>query len=110
RERPPDLLITDVRMPLIDGLELTRRLRQQHRTARLPILMLSVKHDTEDVLKGYGAGADDYVEKFVDLSVLGVKIDTLLRRAPDPSSASASGLGHVIAFTHAKGGVGTTTL
>jgi len=110
RERPPDLLITDVRMPGVDGLELTRRLRQQHRTARLPILMLSNKRDTEDVLNGYGAGADDYVEKFVDLAVLGAKVDTLLRRPQEYGQPPASNLGRVVAFAHAKGGVGTTTL
>jgi len=106
---PPDVLVTDVMMPRMDGIELTRRLRADARTAALPILMLSARKQDEAFLAGYSAGADDYVAKPVQLSVLTAKIDALLRRRAAPAAAPR-GRGRVITFLHAKGGVGTTTL
>src|SRR5713101_5249517 len=62
-EDVPDMLITDVAMPDIDGLALAQKLRASPLTARLPIIMLSAHKETGDVLAGYGAGADEYVSK-----------------------------------------------
>ena len=59
-EDRPDLVISDVNVPGINGLELTRRLRAHHTTARIPILMLSAHADPKDLLTGYAEGADDY--------------------------------------------------
>src|SRR3984893_13777506 len=59
-EQVPDLVITDVRMPELNGIELTSRLRGHHRTARVPIIMLSSMAETKDALVGYSAGADEY--------------------------------------------------
>src|ERR1700686_4542352 len=55
RDYPPDLVVTNVSMPELDGLALTAQLRASHRTARLPIIMLSAHKETGDVLAGYGA-------------------------------------------------------
>ncbi len=108
---PPDLVITDVQLPSLSGLELTRRLRANHRTLRLPIIMLSAHNETDDVLAGYGQGADEYVSKPVELAVLGAKVEVLLRRANANGMEPKPGKrGVVIAFLHGKGGVGTTTL
>src|SRR6184192_1593827 len=57
RAKMPDLVITDVSMPNMNGFELTRRLRADHRTARVPVLMLSARKEADDVLTGYSAGA-----------------------------------------------------
>ena len=107
----PDLVITDVTMPNMDGLELTRRLRSSHKTARIPILMLSALKQEQDVLAGYAQGADDYVGKPIELTILKAKIEMLMRRvATAAQPAAATALGKVVALLHGKGGVGATTL
>jgi pilus assembly protein CpaE len=108
REQIPDLVITDVRMPELNGIELTTRLRSHHRTAGVPILMFSELSTAPDALAGYAAGADDYLPKPFELEILEAKVQSLLRR----STAATSGVnrGKVILFAHAKGGVGTTCI
>ncbi len=104
----PDLVITDIRMPELNGIELTSRLRGHYRTARLPIVMFSELTEVDDALEGYSAGADEYLPKPFELSILEAKVRALLRRTtPDPTGALR---GKVVAFAHAKGGVGTTAL
>ena len=105
----PDLVVTDVMMPKMDGIELARRLRGHPRTSAVPILMLSARKQEDALLAGYEAGADEYVAKPIQLSVLGAKIEALLRRRAAPTNDSRSP-GHVVTFVHAKGGVGTSTL
>jgi pilus assembly protein CpaE len=109
RAEPPDLVITDVNMPNVNGFELTRRLRTNRRTARIPIIMLSERKEAADVLQGYGEGADDYLPKPVELAILGAKVDALLRRAQAAGALEAQ-RGKVVLFLHGKGGMGTTTL
>jgi DNA-binding response OmpR family regulator len=109
REGTPHLVITDVTMPNLNGLELTRRLRMSHKTARIPILMLSALKQESDVLAGYAQGADDYIGKPVELTILKAKIDMLLRRASAAATPQVEP-GKVIAFMHGKGGVGASTL
>ena len=108
----PDVVITDVNMPLMNGLELVKRLREDRRTARTPIIVLSAAKQEQDILAGYSHGADDYVGKPIDLAVLAVKIETILRqtRAVAEVVAAPRKLGVVMAFAHGKGGVGATTL
>src|SRR6266850_2004141 len=107
-ERIPDLVITDVRMPELNGIELTARLRGHHRTAGVPILMFSDLGEAHDALAGYAVGADDYLPKPFELAILEAKVQALLRRF---ASASINpNRGRVILFAHAKGGVGTTSL
>lgn len=110
RDEVPDLVITDVTMPNLNGLELTRRLRTSHKTARIPILMLSALKQEGDVLAGYAQGADDYVGKPVELSILRAKIDQLLKRASLSAVPEGTVLGQVVCFVRGKGGVGVTTL
>ena len=76
----PDLVITDVNMPNMNGLELTRRLRADHRTARIPVIMLSARKQADDVLSGYAEGADEYIPKPVEMAVLAAKVEVLIRR------------------------------
>src|SRR4029077_4099195 len=108
RDRIPDLVITDVRMPELNGIELTSRLRAHHRTAGVPILMFSELTAAPDALAGYAAGADDYLPKPFELEILEAKIQSLLRRSAGASARRNRG--KVILFAHAKGGVGTTCL
>jgi pilus assembly protein CpaE len=110
---PPDLVVTDVNMPLMNGLELVKRLREDRRTARTPIIVLSAAKQEQDILAGYSHGADDYIGKPIDLAVLAAKIETILRQTRGLVAdviAAPRKLAVVIAFAHGKGGVGATTL
>ena len=111
RARAPDLVITDVNMPNMNGLELTRRMRADHRTARIPVIMLSARKQADDVLSGYAQGADEYVPKPVEMAVLEAKIEVLIKRfRTTTGQAAAKRGGNVVIFLHGKGGVGCTTL
>jgi pilus assembly protein CpaE len=96
----------------MNGLELVRRLREDRRTARTPIIVLSAAKQEQDILAGYSHGADDYVGKPVDLAVLAAKIETILRQTRTAAEVITTPrkLAAVIAFAHGKGGVGATTL
>ena len=59
----PDLLITDVMMPRMDGLALVRRMKQDEVLGRIPVLMLTAKHSPRDVVDGINAGAKHYLTK-----------------------------------------------
>jgi DNA-binding response OmpR family regulator len=100
RSRAPSLVITDVTMPNMNGFELTRRLRADHRTARIPVLMLSARKQADDVLTGYAEGADEYVAKPVEMAVLGAKIDVLLKRMKAMSGDLVKRRGRVVLFGH----------
>ena len=110
RANTPDLVITDVMMPNMNGFDLTRRLRADHRTARIPVLMLSARKEADDVLTGYSEGADEYVAKPIEMSVLAAKIDVLLKRVRATAGELVKRRGRVLVFAHGKGGAGTTTL
>ena len=73
-----DVCILDVMMPYKDGFTLAREIRQQNQ--HVPIIFLTAKTMKEDVLEGYKAGADDYLNKPFDSEVLLVKIKTILER------------------------------
>jgi pilus assembly protein CpaE len=111
RAKAPDLVITDVNMPNMNGFELTRRLRSDHRTARIPVIMLSARKQADDVLTGYAEGADEYVPKPVEMAVLTAKIEVLVRRSRMTKGETVVKRGgNVILFLHGKGGVGCTML
>ncbi|MEU8898907.1 response regulator transcription factor [Nocardia sp. NPDC048505] len=81
--RQPDLAVVDVVMPELDGLSLCRLLRR--RGDRLPILVLTARHQVGDRVAGLDAGADDYLAKPFDVEELLARLRALLRRsAPDP--------------------------
>ncbi|WP_422774478.1 GGDEF domain-containing response regulator [Plantactinospora sp. WMMC1484] len=79
-QRRPDLVVVDLRMPRIDGLELTRRLRANPMTSALPVIMLTAKGLTVDKVHGLTAGADDYLVKPFDNAELIARISSTLRR------------------------------
>ncbi|MFJ5882474.1 two-component system response regulator CseB [Kitasatospora cineracea] len=87
RAAPPDLLLLDVMLPLLDGVGLCRRIREE---SRLPILMMSARTEPIDVISGLEAGADDYVVKPFETAVLVARIRSVLRRTSfDPDQAAA---------------------
>ena len=63
RAMPPDLILLDIRMPDMDGYEISRRLQEEPRTRAVPILFISALHDTEDKVKAFAAGGVDYITK-----------------------------------------------
>ncbi len=75
----PDLVIADIMLPGMDGRELTRVLRYEF--PMLPIMMMTALGSLEDKRAGFGAGADDYLTKPVDLNELILRVNALLRRA-----------------------------
>jgi pilus assembly protein CpaE len=110
RDEQPDLVLTDVSMPEMDGYELTRTIRRNPSTAGIPVILLSAHRESDAMVAGYECGADDYVAKPVDMDVLKHKIDALLRRAVSRPQVKGPALGKLICVTSAKGGVGVTTL
>jgi diguanylate cyclase (GGDEF)-like protein len=80
RKAAPDLVILDLMMPELDGIEVTRRLRADAMTSALPIIMLTAKGQTVDKVLGLTAGADDYVVKPFDTLELVARVRGTLRR------------------------------
>lgn len=76
-----DLCVFDVDIPGMTGIELLRRLRSDARFCGLPVIMLTVKALVEDQLKGYKAGADEYLPKPVETQVLLARVAALARKA-----------------------------
>ncbi len=88
QERCPDLVLADVMMPNMDGFELTRRLRQDPRTAAVSIIMLTARGLSADKLEGFAIGADDYIVKPFDTPELLARIRGVLRRSRDMRAQS----------------------
>ena len=76
-----DLVILDLSLPGMDGLEVLRRMRSQERTGRLPVLILTARSTLEDKVKGLNLGADDYLAKPFEVAELEARIKSLLRRS-----------------------------
>ena len=91
RERRPDLLILDVMMPKMSGLEVCRTVRAAD--ASLPIMMLTARSKEEDIVEGFGCGADDYVTKPFSMRVLFARVAAMLRNRNVPDGASAFPVG-----------------
>src|SRR5262249_14046623 len=77
----PDLVLLDLMLPAMDGLEVCRELRGGERTRNVPILMLTAKAEETDQVVGFTMGADDYVTKPFNVKVLLQRVKALLRRA-----------------------------
>lgn len=89
---PPDLVILDLMLPGLPGLDVCKQLRANPLTANVPILMLTAKAEETDELAGLAVGADDYLTKPFSMKVLMARVDALLRRsAPGGTSEVGSG-------------------
>jgi CheY-like chemotaxis protein len=78
RERRPDLVVLDISMPEVDGLEVLRRVRADGETRELPVLLLSARAQEADVRRGFDTGASAYVKKPFSPSELARRVDELL--------------------------------
>ncbi|HRC08683.1 MAG TPA: response regulator transcription factor, partial [Miltoncostaeales bacterium] len=79
--RVPDLVLADVMMPVLDGVELTQHLRADPRTASTTIILVTAKGQSGAKLEGFEAGADDYIVKPFDIDELLARVKGALRRA-----------------------------
>jgi len=86
-EAPPDLVISDVTMPRVDGFELLKRIREQTTTKALPVILLTGRGGTEDIVAGMGLGADDYLVKPFALRELLARVRAKIERPPVPASS-----------------------
>jgi DNA-binding response OmpR family regulator len=80
QKKPPDLVVLDVMMPGMSGIDVCRELRGHRLTAALPVILLTARAQETDVATGFGAGADDYVIKPFSLRELTARVRAVLRR------------------------------
>ncbi|HIE37468.1 MAG TPA: response regulator [Anaerolineae bacterium] len=110
-DESPDLMILDVMMPGMDGLEVCRRLRADPRTAPIPVIMFSARTQVDDKVAGFEAGADEYLTKPIHPAELVTRVEVLLARAVRMGKAAKPSVrAKTVGFLGCKGGVGTSTL
>jgi response regulator RpfG family c-di-GMP phosphodiesterase len=80
-ERMPDLIIMDVGLPKMDGIAATKALKADERTAHIPVIMLTARSSSEDVVRGLGAGAQEYLAKPFDMPEFLARVQTVHRLA-----------------------------
>ncbi len=112
QEQDFDLVISDVMMPNLDGYETCQRLRQNPKTAQIPILLLTALDNLESKIKGFEAGADDYLSKPYEPDELIARLNVLLRRrsAPVEPRQKLEKKGKTIVVFSLRGGVGVSTI
>jgi DNA-binding response OmpR family regulator len=79
-DKKPDLAVLDIMMPKLNGFELTRRLRAEEATSRIPIILLTARAQDVDVQQGFEAGADDYIRKPFSPQELRARVQSILGR------------------------------
>jgi len=79
----PDLILCDVMMPVKDGYETCREIKNDPKMAQTPVVMLTAKVESEDVITGIEAGADDYITKPFDVEILRSRINSLMKKRDD---------------------------
>jgi two-component system phosphate regulon response regulator PhoB len=89
--RPPDLIILDLNLPVLSGLDVCRVLRSRSDARNLPIIMLTAKSSESDRVAGLELGADDYVTKPFSLRELTARVRAVLRRSQPPDERPAPG-------------------
>ena len=80
RSSRPDLAVLDVMMPKMDGFEVTRRLREDEATSKMPIILLTARSQDADIQRGFDAGADDYIRKPFSPQELRARVQAILGR------------------------------
>ncbi|RLS66741.1 MAG: DNA-binding response regulator [Planctomycetota bacterium] len=91
RREKPDIIVLDLMLPDLDGLEVCRRLKQDEATRTIPIVMVTAKGEEADVVAGIELGADDYVTKPFSPRVLMARLRNVLRRGGVVEEAAPSG-------------------
>ncbi len=110
RAEQPDLMILDVMLPGMSGVQICQQLRDDPATHGLPVIMLSARAQVTDMVTGLESGADEYVTKPVDMQEIVARVTALLKRTDRLQQVKPVVQGKVIGFIGAKGGVGTTTV
>ena len=87
RKQPPDLIVLDLMLPAVDGLEVRRRLKSEPKTRDIPIIMLTAKSEESDMVAGLERWADDYIAKPFSPRVLSARVKALLRRRENQTRA-----------------------
>jgi DNA-binding response OmpR family regulator len=82
--RLPDLAVLDMMMPKATGLEVTRSMREHEATKDIPVILLTARAQEGDVIRGFEAGADDYVKKPFSPQDLQARVQALLERSAGP--------------------------
>ncbi|MCU0512018.1 MAG: response regulator [Anaerolineae bacterium] len=112
----PNLIILDVMMPDMNGLDVCKRLRQNVATSKIPIIMFTAKTLIDDKVKGFEAGADDYLTKPTHPAELASRVKAILARSAarqaqqQPPATAPRRQSAAIGVMGAKGGAGTTTV
>jgi two-component system phosphate regulon response regulator PhoB len=88
----PDLILLDLMLPGLDGMEVARRLKADSRTSATPLVMLTAKGEETDVVIGLTLGADDYVTKPFSMKILLARLSTVLRRGEPQGAAEEGGM------------------
>jgi DNA-binding response OmpR family regulator len=107
-DEAPDLVVLDIMMPGMDGLEFLRRLRLQPVTELLPVILLSALSAVDDKIAGLKAGADEYLTKPIDPREFVARITALLERTERLRESSSEQSAIIVSVIGVKGGVGTT--
>ncbi len=89
-DRPPDLIILDLNLPVIGGLDVCRILRARPATSRVPIIILTARGGESDRVGGLDVGADDYVTKPFSVRELAARVRAVLRRGPSGEEDKAA--------------------
>jgi DNA-binding response OmpR family regulator len=92
---PPDLVLLDLMLPSLSGLDVCRRLRESPATREVPVIMVTAKGEEVDVVAGLEAGADDYITKPFAVRILVARIQAVLRRFPVGEAGGAVVVGKV---------------
>lgn len=79
KDNEADVVLTDVMMPIMDGIKLCKSIKQNIRTCHIPVIILSAKNEIQDQMEGLQVGADDYIPKPFSLSIVTAKIQNMLR-------------------------------
>jgi two-component system alkaline phosphatase synthesis response regulator PhoP len=98
-DRPPDLLILDLMLPHVDGLEICRAVRGSEKTSAIPIIMLTARADESERIVGLEIGADDYIAKPFSPNELVARVRALLRRANRQPASAAIAYGPILIDT-----------
>ncbi|HNT75656.1 MAG TPA: response regulator [Anaerolineae bacterium] len=113
RQRKPDLILLDVMMPDMDGYQVCQELRSDPQFHTVPIIFLTALDATDDRIKGYTLGGDDFLTKGqTDYKELGARIEAALQRTHriQPSAVKSEKRGTIVGLLSLRGGVGVTTV
>lgn len=111
KKERPDLIVLDIMMPVVDGYQVAREIRNDPATTNIPILMFTAKSQVDDKVAGYEAGADDFLTKPVHPAELAAHVKTLLEKTVKPVQVEPQVKpGFIIGIAGCKGGLGVSTL